>query len=194
MAIGHIDVATNRLQENVGKFAIIYHKWQHDIENDTYCVDECVVKILRVFPINISSPIPYVEVEFCNGKKARLSYASEYAGQLLLFWDYDKLGKLYNDFFIKNEDGRWVYTYPDLAMGEKLSDMYLTTGIHQIKFFSSMVEEKTAIVNYIDHLDEAYAYREAKRIDYRNNREVLTIENKEEKVPAKGLNSIFHTA
>ena len=197
MATNYLEIATKMFQDNIGKYVTIFHKWQHNREDNTFATDECVVKILNVTPRSIFVDVPYIEVQFANGKKAKMEFTSEYQGQLLLLWDYQRLGRLFNDFFVKNDNGSWVYTYPDNKCGESISDYFLTTGIHQVKFYSSISQEKAAIVDYMSHLEMANSNREEKRIRYEeainsiNN--VTPIETRDRTTIAD-LDRLFHTA
>lgn len=195
MAFGYLEMATNLLEEHIGKYVTIYHKWNHCQDTNSYDIDECVVKIVGVTPTSLLVPIPSVEVEFANGKKAKMEFASEYHGQLLLFWDYQRLGRLFNDFFVKNVGDQWQYTYPDAKCGEVLRDFYLKTGIHQIKFHDTLMSEKAAVVNYRSHLEEADANREQKRIEYENRgKNVSRLDRIANRNAVSDLDRIFHTA
>lgn len=196
MAFGYLEKATKMLQENVGKYVTIYHKWNQNNEDMSFDSDECVVKIIGVTPVSLLVPTPYVEVQFANGKTARMDFAAEYHGHLLLYWDYQRFGRLFNDFFVRNEEGQWTYTYPDAKSGEVLKDFYLKTGIHHITFYDSIQSEKNAVVNYMSHLEEAEALRIERRreFEFRNSNKITRLNRMPESIKVSDIDKIFHTA
>lgn len=191
MAGTHLEEATELLSANIGNYVSIYHKWDYDKEKNTYLVDDCVVKIVAVNPINMLNPVPMVELEFCDGRKAKFEYESQYAGHFNLLWNYNKTGHLFNDMFVTNQSGRWVFTYPDPELGKKVMDFRLTGGMLHIQSYSSNEQAKDAIVKYLAHLDEAKKNRETERILAEHDASGSSSVEEKEAITTDDLDSIF---
>lgn len=162
MRIDFQDDASNLLEANIGKYVTLYHKWNFDRKNMTHSEDMCVARIVSVSRSRLLG-LPSVKMEFVDGRKVDLAYISEFEGQLILHWDFKRVGRHYNDLFVTDRDGNWEYTFPDPKNKDAEVEYFLKTGDFFIKFHRSELESKDAILSYNDHLVQADEIREQER-------------------------------